>query len=342
MKPFVRRTLFASIFAVLMSRSLRAEDPISQLLRANGYTPVVDHESDLVPGMLLIVNWDDGTTTFLDPETDAAALKLMQPLTRKLTKFAQTKVKGVDAATKGLKAILSFDPAISFSGDNTYTFSGISFNGIRLRTQDWQKLMTSGPTYQAGNKLLHSGRNDVFVITEVDSTATVTISSDKGFSVSGGSSTSSSDKCKAAITPDDNADKGDSKGDDKADTSDTTVKDAQSNVAKADAKVKDGSNGSDTGGQIGLCARSKTKYDFSNDTPVPAALKVARLVLDGDGAKWYPGDYAVPVGDQKLLHRTKQQTTTTIHQRNRKGILGIASALGFEAVNVCDTLRYAA
>ena len=301
-------SLLLVLFCAWTINHCSADDNISATLRKNGYTPIFDHNSAVVPGMLLVVNWREGTYQFRDPEPDATALTLDPPSTEQLAVCKTTRVRDANAATEGLQTILGFNPSLQFSNSGTFEFSGPVFSVRSLRTDDAEDLISgSGKTATKAAELIKEPTN-VYLVIEVDSTESITVSSNSTISLAGGTSSQALRNC-SVTTP--SSDTANSKPDANASQKSQSDNSAQSgNTAttvgalKASTQQAANAAAANPGGTIQWCSATGGSYVFTSTASVPAAAKVRKVLLDKSGKIYLDnGNYAVPINDQHKLHR---------------------------------------
>lgn len=182
------------------SLSCAAQTALSKYIYDNLWTPITDHNSSIVPGMILEVPLKDGDPQPEPLNADQTALKV-ESGTAKFDKGEVARGRNVDLGITGLKMLFGDSVAGGFQSAANLSTSGVEMNVYRLTGGEWQKLLQgNGQTQQ---QLVHDfapKKAAYFLVVEVASAKHAEVSSSSKFCAYGGIAATTGD-CPATTLP---------------------------------------------------------------------------------------------------------------------------------------------
>jgi hypothetical protein len=333
-------------FAAAPSFGKSQEKPIQKYFRVNGYTPIVNHASYIVPGGFVIVDWVKGGSQYYDPKADGLklSLDLNASDTEQLDQDKSHKETSMDAAIASIAQLLGYKPGISISGGDTFDFSGVNFKVKRLSDDAIDGLINNEGLTKSYMLSQLKFKIDMYLVQAVDYTDSFSLTTSSTTTVSL-STSGAAETCKNETSTDSPSTLGSTKGG-------TTPKTASNTPAQATAKTGGVDNTLTTAVDAAktveqLIPATKTATDkskststssltpsatlkichdagdttiFKNGVPVPTAMHLVSVYTGDDGNlhKRVGTEVTVPMGDPDAVKRNgvihKLPTYWTVHQ----------------------------
>ena len=154
------------------------QSALSRYIYASKWTPVLDHATDITPGLIIAVNLNDGSWEPVDLQNDENGIPL-ETFNASLDPAQSAAYADKAAAQKDLRSLFGPEMQVELPDQGAVEFSGVQLTVSRLDNTRQKQLFNnhSGPTYNTIREWYNGKRVALLLVTQVGSITAIQIKS---------------------------------------------------------------------------------------------------------------------------------------------------------------------